>query len=170
MDRKRRRRNPRILFLADRNVLRDQAYNTFEPFEKERDVISEGNAPTNRSVYFSIYQAMYSGIDGKRLFQKYPRDFFDMIVIDECHRSGFGTWNAILQHFDKAVQLGMTATPKRTENIDTYKYFGDPVFVYSLGQGIDDGFLATYKVHRSITNFTRDGVVIEDVVSQGAEL
>ena len=163
-------RNPRILFLADRNVLRDQAYNTFEPFEKEGDIISEGNAPTNRSVYFSIYQAMYSGIDGKRLFQKYPRDFFDLIVIDECHRSGFGTWNAILQHFDKAIQLGMTATPKRTENIDTYKYFGDPVFVYSLGQGIDDGFLATYKVHRSITNFTRDGVVIEDVVSQGAEL
>ena len=163
-------RIPRILFLADRNVLRDQAYNTFEPFEKERDTISEGKAPTNRSVYFSIYQAMYSGIDGKRLFQKYPRDFFDLIVIDECHRSGFGTWNAILQHFDKAIQLGMTATPKRTENIDTYKYFGDQVFVYSLGQGIDDGFLATYKVHRSITNFTRDGVVIEDVVSQGAEL
>lgn len=163
-------RNPRILFLADRNVLRDQAYNTFEPFEKERDIIAEGKAPTNRSVYFSIYQAMYSGTDGKRLFQKYPRDFFDFIIIDECHRSGFGTWKAILQHFDNAVQLGMTATPKRTENIDTYKYFGDPVFVYSLGQGIDDGFLATYKVHRSVTNFTRDGLIIEDVVSQGAEL
>lgn len=163
-------RNPRILFLADRNVLRDQAYNTFEPFENERDIIAEGKAPTNRSVYFSIYQAMYSGTHRKRLFQKYPRDFFDLIIIDECHRSGFGTWNAILQHFDNAVQLGMTATPKRTENIDTYKYFGDPAFVYSLGQGIDDGFLATYKVHRSVTNFTRDGLVIEDVVSQGAEL
>jgi type I restriction enzyme R subunit len=163
-------RTPRILLLADRNVLRDQAYNTFEPFENERDTIAEGQAPTNRSVYFSIYQAMYSGVDGKRLFQKYPRDFFDLIIIDECHRSGFGTWNTILQHFDSAVQLGMTATPKRTENIDTYKYFGDPVFVYSLGQGIDDGFLATYKVHRSVTNFTRDGVVIEDVVAQGAEL
>lgn len=163
-------RTPRILFLADRNVLRDQAHNTFEPFENERDTIAEGQTPTNRSVYFSIYQAMYSGVDGKRLFQKYPRDFFDLIIIDECHRSGFGTWNAILQHFDSAVQLGMTATPKRTENIDTYKYFGDPVFVYSLGQGIDDGFLATYKVHRSVTNFTRDGVVIEDVVAQGAEL
>lgn len=163
-------RVPRILFLADRNVLRDQAYNTFEPFENERDVIAEGKAPTNRSVYFGIYQAMYSGTDGRRLFQQYPKDFFDLIVIDECHRSGFGTWNAILKHFESAVQLGMTATPKRTENIDTYKYFGDSVFTYSLGQGIDDGFLATYKVHRSVTNFTRDGLVIEDATAQGAQL
>jgi type I restriction enzyme R subunit len=163
-------RHPRILFLADRNVLRDQAYNTFEPFEGERDIIAEGQAPKNRSVYFSIYQAMYSGVDGGRVFQKYPRDFFDFIIIDECHRSGFGTWNAILQHFDKAVQLGMTATPKRTENIDTYKYFEDPVFIYSLGQGIDDGFLATYKVHRTITNYTQDGLIIEDATSQGAQI
>lgn len=163
-------RVPRILFLADRNVLRDQAYNTFEPFENERDVIAEGKAPANRSIYFAIYQAMYSGSDGKRLFQQYPKDFFDLIIIDECHRSGFGTWNAILKHFDSAVQLGMTATPKRTENIDTYKYFGDSVFTYSLGQGIDDGFLATYKVHRSVTNFTRDGLVIEDASAQGAQL
>lgn len=163
-------RVPRILFLADRNVLRDQAYNTFEPFENERDVIAEGKAPTNRSIYFAIYQAMYSGSDGKRLFQQYSQDFFDLIIIDECHRSGFGTWNAILKHFDSAVQLGMTATPKRTENIDTYKYFGDSVFTYSLGQGIDDGFLATYKVHRSVTNFTRDGLVIDDATAQGAQL
>lgn len=163
-------RHPRILFLADRNVLRDQAYNTFEPFGGERDLISEGQAPKNRSIYFSIYQAMYSGSDGKRVFQQYPRDFFDFIVIDECHRSGFGTWNAILQHFNSAVQLGMTATPKRTENVDTYKYFGDPVFVYSLGQGIDDGFLATYKVHRTITNYAKDGLVIEDATSQGAQI
>ncbi len=163
-------RHPRILFLADRNVLRDQAYNTFEPFGKERDTISEGQAPMNRSVYFAIYQALDSGIDGNRLFQRYPKDFFDFIVIDECHRSGFGTWNAILQHFDAAVHLGMTATPKRTENVDTYKYFGEPVFTYSLGQGIDDGFLATYKVHRSQTNFTRDGLVINDVTAKGAQL
>ena len=163
-------RVPRILFLADRNVLRDQAYNTFEPFENERDVIAEGKAPINRSVYFSIYQAMFAGADGKRLYQQYPKNFFDLIVIDECHRSGFGTWNAILKHFDSAVQLGMTATPKRTENIDTYKYFGDAVFTYSLGQGIDDGFLATYKVHRSVTNFTRDGLDIHDVTSRGAQL
>jgi type I restriction enzyme R subunit len=113
---------------------------------------------------------MYSGVDGARLYQEYPRDFFDLIIIDECHRSGFGTWNSILKHFDTAVQLGMTATPKRTENIDTYKYFGDSVFTYSLGQGIDDGFLATYKVHRSQTNFTRDGLVIQDVTAKGAQL
>ncbi len=163
-------RHPRILFLADRNVLRNQAYNTFEPFENERDIIAEGMAPKNRSIYFSIYQAMYSGSDGNRLFHLYPRDFFDLIVIDECHRSGFGTWNAILKHFESAVQLGMTATPKRTENIDSYKYFGDPVFTYSLGQGIDDGFLATYKVHRSVTNFTKNGLVIKEVTAQGAKL
>lgn len=163
-------RHPRILFLADRNVLRDQAYNTFEPFEKERDIIAEGQAPMNRTIYFGIYQSIYSEVNGRRVFQKYPRDFFDFIVIDECHRSGFGTWNAILKHFESSVQLGMTATPKRTENIDTYKYFGDPVFTYSLGQGIDDGFLATYKVHRSITNFTRDGLVIEEVTAKGAQL
>lgn len=163
-------RAPRILFLADRNVLRDQAYNTFEPFEGERDIIAEGHAPKNRSIYFSIYQAMFSGTDGKRLFHHYPHDFFDLIVIDECHRSGFGTWNAILKHFDSAVQLGMTATPKRTENIDTYKYFGDPVFTYSLGQGIDDGFLATYKVHRTVTNYTKDGLIISEATAQGAQL
>ncbi|MBI4325922.1 MAG: DEAD/DEAH box helicase family protein [Chloroflexi bacterium] len=163
-------RHPRILFLADRLVLRDQAYNTFEPFEHERDIITEGKAPMNRTVYFGIYQSMFSEADGKRLFERYPKDFFDLIIIDECHRSGFGTWNAILKHFDSAVQIGMTATPKRTENIDTYKYFGDPVFTYSLGQGIDDGFLATYKVHRTLTNFTRDGLVVEDVTAQGAQL
>lgn len=163
-------RRPRILFLADRNVLRDQAYNTFEPFEGERDIIAEGQAPKNRSIYFSIYQAMFSGVDGKRLFQQYPNDFFDLIVIDECHRSGFGTWNAILKHFDSAVQLGMTATPKRTENVDSYKYFGDPVFTYSLGQGIDDGFLATYKVHRTITNYTKNGLVIKEATAHGAQL
>jgi type I restriction enzyme R subunit len=161
---------PRVLFLADRNVLRDQAYNTFEPFGKERETIAEGQAPMNRTVYFSIYQALYSGLHGDRLYERYPRDFFDLIVIDECHRSGFGTWNAILKHFDGAVHLGMTATPRRTENIDTYRYFGKPTFVYSLGQGIDDGFLATYKVHRWITYHTQHGLDVAAAVQDGAEL
>ena len=151
-------------------MLRDQAYNTFEAFGAERDLIAEGEAPMNRSVYFGIYQSMFSEVNGKRLFEQYPKDFFDLIIIDECHRSGFGSWKAILKHFDTAVQVGMTATPKRTENIDTYKYFGEAVLTYSLGQGIDDGFLATYKVHRTLTNFTRDGLVIEDVTAQGAHV
>ena len=119
---------------------------------------------------------MYSGEDpNPRFYQQYPSDFFDLIIIDECHRSGFGTWNAILEHFNSAIQLGMTATPKRDENIDTYNYFcqennGNPAFTYSLGQGIEDGFLATYKVHKVKTNIDRDGLHIEDAKSQGAEI
>jgi len=165
----------RVLFLADRNVLRDQAYNTFGPFEDARVLIEEGKAPKTRDIYFSIYQAMYGGQEGRRLYQQYPHDFFDLIIIDECHRSGYGTWNAILKHFNTAIKLGMTATPKRDENIDTYDYFckendGNPAFVYSLGQGIDDGFLATYKVHKVKTNIDRDGLSIEDARTQGAEI
>ena len=136
----------RVLYLADRNVLRGQARNTFEPFKDARGLIENGEAPTSRDIYFSIYQAMYSGEEGNRVYQRYPRDFFDLIIIDECHRSGYGTWNAILQHFDSAIQLGMTATPKRDDNIDTYQYFGDPACIYSLAQGIDDGFLAVYTL------------------------
>ncbi len=154
----------RVLFLADRNVLRDQAYNTFAPFEDARGLIEEGQAPKSRDIYFSIYQAMYSGEEGKRLYQRYPRGFFDLIIIDECHRSGFGTWNAILQHFDSALQLGMTATPKRDDNVDTYEYFGEPVYTYSLAQGIDDGFLAVYKVHRVQTNVDANGLPLGDQV------
>lgn len=165
----------RVLFLADRLILRDQAYNTFGPFEDARVLIEEGKAPKTRDIYFSIYQAIYSGEEGNRLYKKYPPDFFDLIIIDECHRSGYGTWGAILKYFNTAIQLGMTATPKRDENIDTYKYFceenaGNPAFIYSLGQGIDDGFLATYKVHKVKTNIDRDGLHIEDAKSQGAEI
>jgi len=152
----------RVLFLADRDVLRGQAYNTFAPFEDARGLIEEGKAPKSRDIYFSIYQAMYSGEEGKRLYQRYPHNFFDLIIIDECHRSGFGTWNTILQHFDSAIQLGMTATPKRDDNIDTYEYFGEPVYTYSLAQGIDDGFLAVYKVHRVQTNLDANGLPLGD--------
>ena len=152
----------RVLFLADRDVLRGQAYNTFAPFEDARGLIEEGKAPKSRDIYFSIYQAMYSGEKGKRLYQRYPHNFFDLIVIDECHRSGFGTWNAILQHFDSAIQLGMTSTPKRDDNIDTYEYFREPVYTYSLAQGIDDGFLAVYKVHRVQTNLDANGLPLGD--------
>jgi type I restriction enzyme R subunit len=160
----------RVLLVTDRNILRDNAYNTFSPFEDARFVISESQVNLNRDVYFAIYQALWSEKDGRRLFEHYPPDFFDLIIIDECHRSGFGTWNEILQHFPGAVQIGMTATPKRTDNIDTYDYFRDPVYEYSLGQGIEDGFLATYKVHKVRTNVDKDGLHIEDAQSQGAEI
>lgn len=166
----------RVLFLADRNVLRDQAFNTFEPFGNARGYIEEGQAPTSRDIYFSIYQAMWSEKDGKRIFEQYPKDFFDLIIIDECHRSGFSTWNEILKHFSTATQIGMTATPKQDENINTYKYFGDPqkeyqaVYEYSMAQGIDDGFLANFLLHKVKLNIDKDGVKIEDAVKSGAKI
>ncbi len=160
----------RVLYIADRNFLRDQAYNEFAPFEDARAIIEEGNAPKNRQVYFSIYQALYSGDEEKRLYQEYPPDFFDMVIIDECHRSGYGTWKEILDYFGDAVHLGMTATPKRSDNIDTYAYFGKPVYSYSMGQGIEDGFLAPFQIYRIFTNIDREGLHIEEALHQGARV
>lgn len=166
----------RVLFLADRNVLRDQAFNTFEPFGNARGYIEEGEAPTSRDIYFSIYQAMWSEKNGKRVFEQYPKDFFDLIIIDECHRSGFSTWNEILKHFSTAIQLGMTATPKQDENINTYKYFGDPqnefkaAYEYSMAEGIDDGFLANFLLHKVNLNTDKDGIKIEDAIKAGAKI
>ncbi|RMD61803.1 MAG: DEAD/DEAH box helicase, partial [Planctomycetota bacterium] len=126
------RRHPdrpgRVLFLADRVVLRDQAYNTFAPFAdgtSEPRFKIEGHPPNlTRDLYFGIYQTLWSPNEqGRRLFECFPRDFFDLVIIDECHRSGFGTWREILDHFGSAIHLGMTATPKQDENIDTYAYF-----------------------------------------------
>lgn len=161
--------NQRVLYLADRIFLRNQAYNEFAPFEDGRGIIEEGKAPKNRDVYFSIYQSMYSGDEKKRLFQEYPPDYFDLIVIDECHRSGYGTWREILDYFGDAVHLGMTATPKTDDNINTYDYFGKPVYVYSMGQAIEDGFLAPFRIHRSFTNIDRNGLNIQDALYQGAQ-
>jgi type I restriction enzyme R subunit len=160
----------RVLYLADRNFLRDQAYNEFAPFEDARATIEEGKAPKTRDVYFSIYQAMYSGEEGKRLYQNYPRDFFDLIIVDECHRSGYGTWKEILDYFGNVIHLGMTATPKRSDNIDTYAYFKESVFSYSMGQAIEDGFLAPFQIFRSFTNVDRDGLHIQDALYQGAQV
>lgn len=193
-----KRRHPgkpaRVLFLADRVVLRDQAYNTFSPFV---DAVSdprhsmEGHPPNlNRDLYFGIYQTLWSPDEtGLRLFQRFPPDFFDLVIIDECHRSGFGTWREILDHFGKAIHLGMTATPKQEENIDTHGYFcaeerevaidpenpdqgtwRPPAYQYSLGQGIEDGFLATYKVHRVRTTVDAAGLRLDDAIEQGAEV
>lgn len=187
-------RPARVLFLADRVVLRDQAYNTFSPFERDgsdpRYKIEGFPLSLSRDLYFGIYQSLWSQNEsGKRLFETFPKDFFDLIIIDECHRSGFGTWREILDHFGSAIHLGMTATPKQDENIDTYAYFcaeepevaidptkpelgtwRPPAYQYSLGQGIEDGFLATYKVHRVRTTVDKDGLRLEDAIEQGAEV
>jgi len=167
--------NKRILFLADRNVLRNQAYNAFEMFNEggsdSRALIEAGSVPAGRQIYFGIYQALYALTpDGLRTFETLEPDFFDLIIIDEAHRSGFGTWNEILKRFPAAIQLGMTATPKRTDNVDTYAYFGEPVFTYSLGQGIDDGFLANYKVHHVRSNLDRDGLSLAEAQQEGAHI
>jgi len=163
----------RLLFVADRNVLRDQAYRTFAAFEDARCIMS-GTADLNHQIYFGTYQALYGSEAGRRLFLDFAPDFFDLVIIDECHRSGFGTWHDILKHFSGAVHLGMTATPKREDNIDTYEYFcrennGLPAYEYRMGQAIADGFLATYRVHRIATNIDKDGLHIEEAKTHGAE-
>lgn len=161
----------KVLFVADRKFLRDQAYNVFSPFGDNRALIEEGKTPKHQSIFFSIYQALYSDQHGVRLFEKYPADFFDLVIIDECHRSGFGTWHSILKHFSQAFHLGMTATPKRDDNIDTYQYFSEPVYVYSYADGVKDGFLAPFIVHRVYTNIDKEGkLVIEEAKKQGAEI
>lgn len=174
-------RRPRILFLADRNILADQAYNAFSAFPDDAlvridpaDIRKKGRVPKNGSIFFTIFQTFMSGppVDGRPApyFGEYPVDFFDFIVIDECHRGGAndeGTWRAILDYFAPAVQLGLTATPKRTINADTYAYFGEPVFVYSLKEGINDGFLTPFKVKQIATTLDEYVYTPDDLVVQG---
>ncbi len=146
---------PRILFLADRNVLANQAFNGFFGFApdalvriKPDNIRKSGKVPTNGSVFFSIFQTFMTGEEGKYVFGEYPKDFFDLVIVDECHRGGArdeSNWRGILDYFSPAVQIGMTATPRREINADTYRYFGDPVYQYSLKQGIDDGFLTPFR-------------------------
>lgn len=148
-------RKPRILFLADRNILVDDPYSKmFAPFGDARAKIEGGNAVKSREIYFAIYQALAADERRPGLYKEYPRDFFDLIIIDECHRGSAreeSSWREILEYFEHAYQIGMTATPLRQDNRDTYAYFGNPIYEYSLKQGIDDGFLAPYRVHRLIT-------------------
>ena len=170
-------RRPRILFLADRNILADQAYNAFSAFPDDAlvridpaDIRKKGRVPKNGSIFFTIFQTFMSGPGGAPYFGEYPADFFDFIVIDECHRGGAndeGTWRAILDYFAPAVQLGLTATPKRTINADTYAYFGEPVFVYSLKEGINDGFLTPFKVKQIATTLDEYVYTPDDLVVQG---
>ncbi len=179
-------RRPRILFLADRNILANQAYNSFSSFPEDAlvridpdDIRKKGKVPKNGSLFFTIFQTFMSGPpkDGKPspYFGEYPPDFFDFIVIDECHRGGANdesNWRSILDYFAPAVQMGMTATPKRKDNIDTYAYFGEPVFIYSLKEGINDGFLTPFKVKQISTTldeyvYTPDDQLIEGEVETG---
>jgi type I restriction enzyme, R subunit len=200
-------RRPRILFLADRNILSDQAYgefNRYSAFKEDallrispkaiREINDDGKkiavntfltnpqknkirVPTNGNIFFTIFQTFMTG-KNKDVpnFGEYPKDFFDFIIIDECHRGGAtdeSTWKAILEYFSPAVQLGLTATPKRTINADTYRYFGgEPVYTYSLKDGINDGFLTPFKVQRIQSTlddyvYTNDDTVEEGAIEEG---
>ena len=154
-------RTPKVLFLADRNVLVDDPMaKDFSPFGDARHKIAGGIAVKSRDMYFAIYQSIARDENRPGLYREYPRDFFDLIIVDECHRGSArddSNWREILEWFEPATQIGMTATPRREENVDTYTYFGDPLYEYSLAQGIADGFLAPYRVHRVITDYDAAG-------------
>lgn len=193
------KRRPRILFLADRNILANQAFNSFSAFPedalmrvKPKEIKKRGKVPTNGSIFFTIFQSLMANdttADVEEIeeentttydkaaayYNQYPKDYFDFIIIDECHRGGAndeGNWRGILDYFSPAVQLGLTATPKRKDNVDTYKYFGDPVYIYSLKEGINDGFLTPFKVKRINTTlddyiYTDDDTVVEGAIETG---
>ena len=166
-----------FFFLADRNVLADQAFNSFSAFEEDAPLVrirpseirKKGSVQKNGSIFFTIFQTFMSGPDGASYFGKYPSDFFDFIIIDECHRGGANDelWRAIMEHFAPAVQLGLTATPKRDVNGDTYAYFGDPVYEYSLKEGINDGFLSPFRLKEIRTTIDDYVYTPDDDVEQG---
>jgi type I restriction enzyme R subunit len=175
-------RRPRILFLADRNILANQAFNAFAAFPEDslvrispKEIHKKGKVPLNGSIFFTIFQTFMSGPENTPYFGDYPKDYFDFIIIDECHRGGANdesNWRDIMEYFSSAVQLGLTATPKRDINIDTYRYFGEPVYIYSLKEGINDGYLTPFKVKRIQTTldeyvYTSDDRVIEGEIEEG---
>lgn len=151
-------RAPRVLFLADRNILANQAFNAFGAFPpdalcriKPEEVKKDGSVPMSQHIFFTIFQTFMSGPNKTPYFGQYPKDFFDFIIVDECHRGGArddSQWRGILEYFNSAVQVGLTATPKRKANVDTYAYFGDPVYEYSLKRGIEEGFLTPFRVRK----------------------
>lgn len=177
-------RRPRILFLADRNILASQAYNSFGAFEDgarirvtPEEINKRGGMPENASIFFTIFQTLTTDQGGRPAYEQYAPDFFDFIIIDECHRGGANaesSWREILEHFEPAVQLGLTATPKRTDNADTYAYFGEPAYVYSLREGIEDGFLTPFRVRqfastRDVYVFDGEDEVLAGEVEEGQE-
>jgi type I restriction enzyme R subunit len=162
-----------ILFLTDRNSLKDQAYRAFSAFSAservviDRETVSKGQHLVGK-VFFANYQNLDEEFDGKKLYEHFDPDFFDLVVVDECHRSGFGDWFGVLEHFASALQLGLTATPRELEEVsrsltdaeqrrDTYHYFGEPIFTYSLKQAIEDGYLVPYLLEERITNVDEEG-------------
>ena len=162
-----------VLFLTDRNSLKDQAYRAFSAYtaservQIDKDTVAQGQHLVGK-IFFANYQNLDEELDGKKVFEHYPPDYFDLIVVDECHRSGFGDWFGVLEHFRSALQLGMTATPRELEEgkreltneeqrRDTQHYFGDPVYTYSLKQAIEDGYLVPYLLEERITNVDEDG-------------
>lgn len=167
-----------ILFLTDRNSLKDQAYRAFSAYDAservqiDKDTVAKGQHQVGK-VFFANYQSLDEELDGKKVFEHYDPDFFDLVVIDECHRSGFGDWFGVLEHFGQALQLGLTATPRELQEgsreltadekrRDTQHYFGDPVFTYSLKQAIEDGYLVPYLLEERITNVDEEGYVGPD--------
>lgn len=154
-------RKPKILYLADRNILVDQPKDgIFSAFGDARAKIESDHVVHSREMYFALYQALAEDERRVGLFRSFPRDFFDLVIVDECHRGSArddSSWRVILDYFEPAFQLGMTATPLREETRDTYRYFGNPVYTYTLRQGIEDGFLAPYRVHRVITEWDAAG-------------
>ena len=179
-------RRPRILFLADRNILANQAFNSFSAFPEDalvridpQAIRKKGRVPKNGSVFFTIFQTFMTETKGgasgdggepQYNFGEYPPDFFDLIVIDECHRGGANdesNWRGIMEHFAPAVQLGLTATPRRDHNADTYDYFGDPVYIYSLKEGINDGYLTPFRVKQIQTTLDEYTYVSDDNVIEG---
>ena len=207
-------RSPRILFLADRNLLANQAFNSFGDFDEDalvritpKEIKKTGKVPTNGNIFFTIFQsfmasdsseqeeelameqemecevterplaaekaAIYNSqakASAEAYFGQYEPDFFDFIIIDECHRGGANdesSWRAIMEHFSPAVQLGLTATPKRDVNADTYKYFGDPIYTYTLKEGINDGFLTPFKVKEVSTTLDDYTYTSDDEIEDG---
>jgi len=160
-NRERAFRRPRILYLSDRSILIDDPKDKiFAPFGDARWKIENGIANKSREMYFAIYQAIAQDERRPGLYKEYDPSFFDLIIVDECHRGSANdesNWREILEYFEPAFQIGMTATPLREDNRDTYRYFGNPIYTYSLRQGIDDGFLAPYRVHRVVTDWDAAG-------------
>lgn len=172
-------RRPRILFLADRNILANQAQTDFGGFDEKlclritpRTFRENKNVPTAQNIYFTIFSTFMTP-EGEPSYKQYDENFFDLIIIDECHRGGANDesrWRDILDYFSSAFQLGLTATPKRTDNVNTYEYFGEPVYQYSLKQGIEDGFLTPFRHVVMKTTIDEYIYSVDDDIIEGEDL